>query len=615
MTRPLRLALVGHSNTGKTTLFNTLTGYQQKVANYPGVTVEGKFGHFKTHSGRLFHIVDLPGTYSLNPISPDEEITCQFCDPHHPQGASIDMLLCVVDATQLEWHLKLALQAKSKGKPMLIALNRMQEAKQQGIDINIARLQQGLGIPVIPIHAKHKCGIESLLEWLDKAEPKHYSPTPVINVHQLKALITQTVTLQSPNTYTCDDYIDRWALHPVWGPMILGAILFLMFQAIFTCAEPIKHFIEATILKGGHWITSGLSPDGLLYGLVNEGILAGVATVFTFCPQILLLFCFLLILEESGYLPRAAFLLDPLFAKVGLTGRSLIPLLSSFGCAIPSIMATRSIQHPRDRLVTILITPLITCSARLPIYTLLISAFIPSIRIGGLLNLQGIILFILYIIGIASALCVAWIMKRYNLQSDEEAVLLMELPSYQFPSRYNIVLTLRHQLKLFLKRIGTIILALTILLWGLCRFPGPPLQATQPAIYYSFAGHIGRILAFFLNSIGFNWQICIALVPGLAAREVAISALGTVYAMSGSSERVAAQLSDFIAHQWTLPTALSLLMWYVFAPQCLSTLITIRRETHSRRIMFIAAAYLFGLAYCASFVTYHLTRLWLLNLS
>ncbi len=515
MHHPLRLALVGHSNAGKTTLFNTLTGYRQKVANYPGVTVEGKVGHFKTYSGQSFHIIDLPGTYSFNPISPDEAVTCQFCDPHHPQGATIDMLLCVVDATRLELHLRLALQTQSKGKPMVLILNRLQEAKRQGIEINIERLQQRLNIPVIPVHAAHQQGSHHLMEWLDKMESVLPPVKPAVTPDQLKSFMADIVTVNVDRTNTRDERIDRWVLHPIWGPSFLGVLLFGMFQAIFAWAEPIKTLIEHYLFQLGSWLTMGLTPDGLLYSLVNEGILGGVATVCTFCPQILLLFCFILLLEESGYLPRAAFLLDPIFSKVGLTGRSLILLLSSFGCAIPSIMATRSIQHPRDRLVTILITPLITCSARLPIYTLLISAFIPPIYIGGLFNLQGIILFILYLIGILSALLAAWVMKRYQNQTNE-SILLMELPTYQVPSLHNMLVALRHSLKLFFKRMGALILAVTILLWGLCRFPHPPLDATQPAIYYSFAGYIGRGLAIFLQSLGFNWQICIAFSPRLS---------------------------------------------------------------------------------------------------
>jgi len=383
--------------------------------------------------------------------------------------------------------------------------------------------------------------------------------------------------------------------------------MFLIFQAVFSWAKPIMDAIQDGITALGVWVTATLPAESALHSLLNDGVFAGLGAVLVFLPQILILFLFILILEESGYLPRAAFLLDRMMFKAGLTGRAFIPLLSSFACAIPGIMATRSITDPRDRLTTILVAPLMTCSARLPVYTLLIAAFIPSRTVWGIFNLQGVVLFTLYVVGVVSALAVAWIIKRFRKDKSEHA-LLMELPSYRMPHVRDVALGLWERAKIFLKRVGGIILALTVLLWFLSSFPGAPEGATQPPIDYSIAGHLGRWMEYVFAPIGFNWQICIALVPGLAAREVAVSALGTVYAMSGTDDAVASQLGPMIAHTWSLPTALSLLAWYVFAPQCMSTLAVIRRETNSWRNVALTAGYLFGLAYLASLITYQVAR-------
>jgi ferrous iron transport protein B len=343
--------------------------------------------------------------------------------------------------------------------------------------------------------------------------------------------------------------------------------------------------------------------DGPLKSLLVEGIFGGVGTVLQFLPQILILFFFILVLEDCGYLPRAAFLLDRMMGGVGLSGRAFIPLLSSFACAIPGIMAARTIQNPRDRLVTIMIAPLMTCSARLPVYALIIAAFIPKTLVGGLVNLQGLVLFILYAVGVASAMAVAWFIKRAAGANRQQA-LMLELPSYHWPHLHNLGLGLWERARIFLTRVGTVILTLMVLVWFLSSFPGAPEGATQPPIYYSIAGMLGRALAVVFEPIGFGWQICIALVPGMAAREVAVGALGTVYALAAGTDDVANALAPVLAHSWSLATALSLLAWYVYAPQCMSTLSVVRRETGSIRYSFIMAGYMFALAYAASFITY-----------
>ncbi|MEM4989289.1 ferrous iron transporter B [Collimonas sp. H4R21] len=603
----LRIALVGNPNCGKTALFNQLTGSRQKVANYAGVTVERKEGRFTAPSGRVFQLLDLPGAYSLEATSPDEMITRKVCLGQMPGEALPDLVVCVADATNLRLHLRFVLEVKRLGRPMVLALNMMDAARKRGITIDRVELQRRLGIPVIETVAVRSGGARGLIQHLDQAgAPAAATGSVGDDLHaEVRSMLAAAVAMPR-NTSMIDDAIDRWVLHPVFGLALLAAIMFFIFQAVFSWAQPLMEAIQAGVGAVGAWVAAAM-PESLLRSLVSDGIFGGLGTVLVFLPQILILFFFILVLEESGYLPRAAFLLDRMMFKAGLTGRSFIPLLSSFACAIPGIMATRSIQDPRDRLTTILVAPLMTCSARLPVYTLLIAAFIPSRSVWGLFNLQGVVLFVLYVAGIASALAVSWIIKRVRKDKSEHA-LLMELPSYRLPGARNIAIGLWERALIFLRRVTTIILSLTVLLWFLSTFPGPPPGATMPAIDYSLAGRIGHLLEYVFAPIGFNWQICIALVPGMAAREVAVSALGTVYAMSGSEDAIASQLGPMIAHQWSLATALALLAWYVFAPQCMSTLAVMRRETNSWKIVGAATAYLFGLAYLAAFLTYQITR-------
>ncbi|TCV93251.1 ferrous iron transport protein B [Luteibacter rhizovicinus] len=605
----MRIALVGNPNCGKTALFNQLTGGRQKVANYAGVTVERKEGRFVAPSGRTLHVLDLPGAYSFEATSPDEAITRDVCYGRYPGEAAPDLIVCVADATNLRLHLRFVLEVRRLGRPVVLALNMMDAARRRGIVIDVAELSRRLGVPVVETIAVQRGGAKALIEHIDRdvtlAGAAKEEDVTVEELHgQVREIMAATVSMPR-QTVAIDDVLDRWALHPVFGLAILGVLMFFIFQAVFSWAQPVMDGIETGVASLGAWVTGFLPADSALHSLLNDGIFAGLGAVLVFLPQILILFLFILILEESGYLPRAAFLLDRMMFKVGLTGRAFIPLLSSFACAIPGIMATRSIQDPRDRLTTIMVAPLMTCSARLPVYTLLIAAFIPARTVLGVFNLQGVVLFVLYFAGIFSALGVAFVMKRMRKDKSEHA-LIMELPSYRLPNVRDIALGLWERAKIFLKRVGGIILALTVLLWFLSSFPGPPPGATEPAIDYSLAGRIGHLLEYVFAPIGFNWQICIALVPGLAAREVAVAALGTVYAMSGSDDTVAAQLGPLIAHQWSLATALSLLAWYVFAPQCMSTLAVIRRETNSWRNVAISAGYLFGLAYLASLATFQI---------
>ena len=607
-----RIALVGNPNCGKTALFNLLTGSRQKVANYAGVTVERKEGRLHAPSGRQYAVLDLPGAYSLNAASLDEAVTRDLIRGFYPGEAAPDLLVCVVDATNLRLHLRFVLELRAVGKPMLVALNMADAAKRRGIQIDIEALQRELGVPVVETVAVRHDGARALVQQLDATHgivheprtqlPEHTGDRPADLHQETRRLLALTVSMPE-RTAKIDDALDRWLLHPVFGLLTLAVVMFLIFQAVYAWATPVMDLIEAGTGAFGAW-AGGVLPEGPLNSLVVEGIIAGLGGVIVFLPQILVLFAFILALEESGYLPRAAFLLDRMMAGAGLSGRSFIPLLSSFACAIPGIMATRSIQDPRDRLATILVAPLMTCSARLPVYTLLIGAFIPSQQVWGGFNLQGLVLFALYMAGIFSALAVSWVMKKWRSDKGEHP-LLLELPSYRVPNPRDLLIGLWERAMIFLKRVGGIIFALTVLLWVLLTFPGAPADATMPAIDYSFAGRIGHAMTAVFAPLGFNWQICIALIPGLAAREVAVSSLATVYALSVANDEAAAQaLTPLITDGWSLATGLSLLVWFIYAPQCLATWAAIKRETGSWKTMALAAGYLFVLAYLASFVSY-----------
>ncbi len=614
MTASLHIALLGNPNCGKTALFNLLTGSRQKVANYPGVTVERKEGLFTTVSGKRVRVLDLPGAYSLNPVSADEAITRDIVAGLRAGEKAPELIVCVTDATNLKLNLRLVIEAKRLGLPVVIALNMTDVAHRRGIRIDSARLEQELGVPVVETVAVHRDGARALLDRLDTfclprvSNMVRWSApnvADVLSVQREVRRIFAAAVHEPPAEMRVDDVIDRVVLHPVWGMVVLAATLFLMFQAVFSWAQLPMDAIKAGTDSLREWVRAGL-PPGMLQSLLADGIIAGTGSVLVFLPQILILFLFILVLEGSGYLPRAAFLLDRAMSTVGLSGRSFIPLLSSYACAIPGVMATRTISNWRDRLVTIMIAPLITCSARLPVYALIIGAFVPNRTVWGVLKLQGLVLFVLYAAGVVAAMCVAWAFKHLSRETLRQP-LLMELPSYRWPDLRSLILGLMERARIFVERVGSIILALVVLLWFISSFPSPPAGASGPAIQYSLAGIAGRWLEVVFAPIGFNWQISIALIPGLAAREVAVGALGTVYALSAASEDAAAQLGPMIAQSWSLATAFSLLAWYVFAPQCLATLATVRRETNSWRYPLFMAVYLFTLAYLASFATFHAT--------
>jgi ferrous iron transport protein B len=618
------IALVGNPNCGKTALFNLLTGSRQKVANYAGVTVERKEGSLVTPSGLRVRILDLPGAYSLDPLTPDEQVTADVLLGRRTGESRPDFVVCVTDATNLRQNLRLVLSMKRLGLPMVVALNMTDIARRKGIVIDAERLSAELGVPVVETIGVKAAGVRALVQVLDGAALTPARPaaraaqgagdglgswrTPsaadIENDQAEVRRILRVVGGDRLDGVTVSDRVDAIVLHPMLGPLILAVVLFLVFQAVFTWAQLPMDEIRVGVAAVGNWLGAALPPS-LLKDLLINGVLAGVGSVLVFLPQIIILFFFILVLEDSGYLPRAAFLLDRVMGSVGLSGRAFIPLLSSFACAIPGIMATRTIQNPRDRLATIMIAPLMTCSARLPVYALIIGAFIPRRTVWGGLELQGLVLFALYILGVVSAMGVAFVLKRGRPGAGFQA-LMLELPAYHWPNWRNLGMGLWQRVEIFMSRVGTIILALMVILWALSSFPAPPPGATGPAIQYSVAGHLGAWLAVLFAPIGFNWQISIALVPGLAAREVAVGALGTVYALSATGNDVSGALAPLIAQSWSLPTALSLLAWYVFAPQCLSTLATVKRETNSWRYPILMAGYLFAMAYVGSWITYRI---------
>jgi ferrous iron transport protein B len=603
------VALVGNPNAGKTALFNALTGARQKVANYPGVTVERKAARLMLPDGFEVELIDLPGTYSLDPKSPDEAVTAKVVMGQQLGERRPDAIICVMDASNLRNHLKFALELKAQGLPMLVVLNMVDLAKRDGIEIDVAKLQALLAMPVISTVAVRKSGLADVLAQVAPLLTQQAAaPTPVSvqNLHARAGIILKQVMINEGRGRLATRRIDDVMLHPVFGLAILALILFVMFQAVFAWAEAPMNLIDTGIASLSHAL-GGVLPEGWFKSLLLDGIIAGVGAVVVFLPQIIILFAFILALEQSGYMTRAAFLMDQLMARVGLNGRAFIPLLSSFACAIPGIMATRSIDNPRDRLTTIMIAPLMTCSARLPVYAVIIAAFIPAHKVGGIFGLQGLVLFGLYFAGIISAFVVAFVLRR-TLTRGAAQPFIMEMPQYQMPIVRDLLIGLYQRAKIFLKRAGTIILTSMILLWLFSSFPKPPIGATGPAINYSLTGKIGNVLEVIFAPIGFNREIAIALVPGMAAREVAVGALGQVYALSGSDEAVAGGLVNILRRAWSLPTALAFLAWFVFAPQCISTIAVTRRETNGWRWPLFMLGYLFLLAYGAAGATYWLSK-------
>lgn len=603
-----RFALVGNPNCGKTSLFNRLTGANAKVANYPGVTVERRSGFIKGLNDTV-EVIDLPGTYSLATSSLDEQVAKDLIMGLIPGEKPPKLLIAVVDATNLQLGLGLVFELIRLGLPMILVINQIDAAQNRGINIDTEGLAEDLGFPVISTIAVKRDGIQPLLtalapEQIALLNPP--APLPDLSIEAIHSRIQQVLAKhvhQPVHSPAWQNRLDGYVMHPIWGLVILLVILLVVFQAVFAWAEPFKDAI-AWAVDGIKAFTENTLPQGILRDFLSEGIIAGVGGVLVFLPQIIILFFFILVLEDSGYLARAAFLLDKPMRGIGLSGRAFIPLLSSFACAVPGIMATRTISDPKERWISIMVAPLMTCSARLPVYTLIIGAFIPATSVMGIFNLQGLTLFFLYLAGVISAALIAWLLRKRK--QNESFPLLLELPNYRWPMPFHLWMGLRERAYIFLRRVGTIILALTVLVWFLSSYPAAPEGSAGSAIEYSFAGVIGQFIQPVFAPLGFNWQMCIALIPAMAAREIAVSTLATVYAVS--IETGVLGLGDNLASQWTLPVALAYLAWFVYAPQCVSTIAVVKRETNSATSTTFFVLYLFALAYGASLITYLLAR-------
>lgn len=604
--REIKVALVGSPNCGKSSLFNSLTGSSQKVANYPGVTVERRSGKYTTNDNQQILLLDLPGIYSLKDRTLDERVSREVITGVHKSESRPDILLCVADSTNLRVHLRLVLELKHLGLPVILALNMQDLAKRDGITIDPRALSRDLGIPVVSTVAVRSGSLDALKTELARsitnlAPAQDAVPAPGTRELQKRARKIADVAIISEGTHhKITRQLDKVLLHPFLGIIIFFITLFGMFQLVYFWAEA-----PMTLIENGFRALQGLIsaylPDNWFRSLLIHGIIAGVGSVLVFLPQIVILFTFILLLEATGYMARAAFIMDRLMAMVGLNGRAFIPLMSSFACAIPGIMATRTIENHRDRITTIMIAPLMTCSARIPVYALLIGAVVPNKSVFfGVFGLQGLVLFGLYMVGIVSALIVAAVLKK-TLTKGVAQPFMMELPKYQLPVLKHLLINLWERARAFLKRAGTIILYSSIALWALAQYPNKPIGATEPDIYYSFAGILGRYLQYVFEPLGFNWEMSIALIPGMAAREVAIGALGTVYALQGNEDQIEQGMRAVIQNSWSLPTAFAFLAWYVFAPQCFATIATVRRETNSWGWTSFMTGYLFILAYGAAY--------------
>lgn len=608
----LLAALVGNPNAGKSALFNALTGARQKIANYPGVTVERKSGRASFSDGRPVEMIDLPGAYSLDPDSLDEAVTRDVVLGRFEGQRRPDALVIVLDAGNLDNHLRFALELIAQGLPTVVALNMVDLAERDGLQLDAAKLSQALGVPVIETVAVRRRGLEPLMVALadvlkTQKAVAQTAPVALGAQNQRAREIARSVIISETAGRQWTRRLDAVLLHPVGGVLILLGLLFLMFQAVYGWSEAPIGWIESCFAWTSDSIKSVL-PDGLLRSFLTDGVIAGVGSVIVFLPQILILFLFILLLEASGYMTRAAFVMDRLMASVGLSGHSFIPLLSSFACAIPGIMATRTIMDQKERLATILIAPLMTCSARLPVYTVIIGAFIPARNVGPGIGLQGLILFGLYVTGILGAMLAAAAIQRFVTQSRSSSFLI-EMPRYQWPRLNDIALNLWQRAWVFLRRAGTIIFAATIILWALLSFPKAPEGSGVSQVEYSVAGRIADGLEPIVRPIGFNHDIALALIPAMAAREVAVSALATVYAIDAADEEAAASsLGPKLAADWSLATALAFLAWFVFAPQCISTIAVTRRETNGWKWPIFMLTYLFALAYVAAGITYWTAR-------
>jgi len=617
MARDRLFTLVGNPNTGKTTLFNALTGLRQKVANYPGVTVEKKLGTGRDRHGNEFSIIDLPGAYSLDAKSPDEEVTRAVLHGERADTPRPDAVICLIDASNLERHFYLATQVMELGLPTIIVLNKSDEATERGITIAAKKLAERLGVPVVPMQANARVGMESLqvaLSGTELAKPswEKMEGDTAARYEKIRVLLEGTVARGETERLTPTDRWDRVLVHPVWGWAILLGIMAGLFMTIFSVATYPMDWITAGFDWLGGQVKVGMAP-GDLRALITEGIIGGVGGVLIFLPQILLLFFFLGLMENTGYLARVSFMMDRLMSGVGLSGKAFIPLLSSYACAIPGIMATRTMESARNRLITILVAPITSCSARLPVYLMLIALMLPV----GYATQKALVLLGLYALSILGLYAFAWVFNR-TLKKTGETLMVLELPSYQRPSWREIILQMLERGKIFLRRAGTVILGLSILLWALTTYPKSNSEDASERLAHSAAGRMGKAIEPIIAPLGYDWKMGVGLVASFAAREVFVSTMSIIYLGEDASgegntvrEKMAAEKRANGQPAYNLRTCLSLLVFYVFAMQCLSTVAITRRETNSWRWPIFQVAYLTGFAYLAALATYQLSGLFI----
>jgi ferrous iron transport protein B len=597
------VALIGPPNTGKSTLFNRLTGLRQKVANYPGVTVERHIGSLRLDSGLALTLVDLPGVYSLTPRSEDEQVTHDVLEGRMEDLPKPDAILLILDSTNLARHLMLAAPVLSLGVPTLIVLNMADDLARRGGNLDVQRLTKELGAPVLLVSAARGEGIEGVRFWLQQQIPMpERIELPVLNnlasCRKWSGDVSDRSGYTRPSPPEWTYRLDRILLHPVLGPLVFLLVVIAVFQSIFTLAQPLMDWVESAILGSGKFLEAQFAPS-IWRDLIFEGTWNGVGSVLVFLPQILVLFAFIAFLEDSGYLARAALIADRAMAKVGLQGKSFIPLLSGYACAIPAILSTRTIENKRDRFATILVTPLMTCSARLPVYTMLIAAFIPDKPLlGPFLGWRAATMLLLYLIGFIAAFGTARILKSTIFKS-EKSPFLLELPPYRWPRPMSILLRLLDRSKVFLKRASTIILGTAVLLWVLANLPQT--NGQRPVIGESYAGQIGKAIEPVIAPLGFNWKIGIGILTSLAAREVIVGTLGTIYGIETSDDDTS-NLQKALQQDLTLPSAVALMIFFAFALQCISTIAVVRRETGSWRWPAIQFVYMGLLAYTSSWI-------------
>jgi ferrous iron transport protein B len=598
-----RVAVIGPPNSGKTTLFNRITGLRQKVANFPGVTVEQHTGLAVLPDGREAWIIDLPGVYSLNPRSEDEQIAYDVLTGNRADTPKPQAVLLVLDSTNLARHLMLAAPILALGLPTLVILNMADDLRQRGGQLDPNALSAQLGAPVALISARRGEGLDQVYDFLAGAMPK---PTPLMQLPVLQDVpkcrewagrVGSQARYRAPAPPVWTRRLDALFLHKVFGPLIFAAVVIAVFQTIFSIADPAKDAVDWFLGISGNWVASIL-PDSAFKSLLLDGVWKGVGSVVAFLPQILILFLFIGILEDSGYLARAALIADRTMARVGLQGKSFIPLLSAYACAVPAIMATRTIENKRDRMATILIAPFMTCSARLPVYTLIIAAFIPNRPlVGFLLNTRAAAMLGLYVLGFVAAVATARVLKSSVLKSGRTSFLL-EMPSYRWPTVQSLGLRLLDRSKIFLRRAGTVILLVTVVLWVTAHLPTQ--NGHMPPIGQSLAGTLGRTIEPVIKPLGFDWKIGIGLITSLAARETIIATLGAIYGMDGESNQ--AGLQQALQHDLTPGGAVALLIFFAFAMQCISTIAVVRRETGGWKWPVLQFTYMGVLAYVGAFL-------------